>query len=261
MAQFCKYCGSQIPDGQVCSCPAAQAAQAQQNFQAPQAPQMAPAQPNAVGIFFKKLWSLICSLFKTPATTSQQFVHVCDTNLALALIGIHSLAMALLLIAVTGKINALTGGLVSVFNLPAVFFVALIVAFGLACLRPAVYLLFVKIFRGNTNYKYMLCLSSVKSFWSAPFALLGLVFALLFPLPLVLYFPIIIALLGMPLGLFVSQKALHSGASLEENKAVYALFLTSVVMLVVFYIILKLVVPICVPVLSSGVGNILGNLI
>ena len=42
---FCRYCGREVPEGQSCSCPGAQAAQqAQQQYQQPQQPYQQPYQ-------------------------------------------------------------------------------------------------------------------------------------------------------------------------------------------------------------------------
>ena len=104
---FCTKCGKPLAEGEVCSCQQTpvqtQGAAPQQPVTppvmqqaAPQGtPAMQPAQPNAVGEFFKELWVLILGMLKTPVATISNYVGKAEVKYAFVLIGVNAVVAAL----------------------------------------------------------------------------------------------------------------------------------------------------------------------
>lgn len=69
---FCKYCGKQIEEGQVCSCQQTAQPQAQPTYAAPAQPQ-APAAPSAAGKMFKMIWEHTKGSFKNPFDAAKAY--------------------------------------------------------------------------------------------------------------------------------------------------------------------------------------------
>ena len=189
MAKFCKYCGTPLEEGQVCAC---QSAPAPAEAQAP-APEKQDVKAYATGF-----WAMFKSFFKKPVTTGKAFVNACDFKYALIIIAVQAVLVGLLVMSLVGKYNTALKSVISMtgsysammeaqvmgvmFSLPTVFLVSAISAFAVSCIIPAVIMLFIKIFKGNTNYKYMLCVSALNSLVLIPFAVVAILISLITPL-------------------------------------------------------------------------------
>ena len=287
MANFCGNCGSPLEEGSICSCQ-------QQTAQL-----MAPVAPNAFVLYMKRMWSLIIALVKSPAKVGTQFVSSADYKIALGLIGAQSLAVVFLFLSFAGKFNSAivavnnlatskaygTGtstvrvrlGELSDINFPmfTVFVVVGIITFGLACLMAGVILLIIKTFKGNTDYKHMLCVSAINSIMSTPFLLAAFFVSLLMPMdiaksissgkvPLIyssfifpLLYPLLIALVGNIIGWFTSLKVIAGCSDIDDNKAIYVLFLSAIVMIIATYLTIKVGGPMCLPTtIREGLSNL-----
>jgi len=277
MANFCGNCGSPLEEGSICSC--------QQQVAQP----MAPVAPNAFVIYMKRMWSLIIALVKAPAKVGTQFVSSADYKIALGLIGAQSLAVVFLFLSFAGKFNSAIvavnklatskaygtgtstvrvslGGPSNIkFPMFTVFVVVGIISFGLACLMAGVIMLITKIFKGNTDYKHLLCVSAINSIMSTPFLLAAFFISLLMPMdiaqsistgnvPLIyssfifpFLYPLLIALVGNIIGWFTSLRVIAGSSDIDDNKAIYVLFLSAIVMIIATYLTIKVGGPMCLP--------------
>ena len=298
MAKFCGNCGSPLEEGSICSCQQQTTQdqeqripeQQQQHTQQQQYVQiMAPAPPNAFVIYLKKMWTLIIALVKSPAKVGTQFVGSADYKMALGLIGVQSLAAVFLFLSFAGKFNSAIvavnnlatskaygtgtsgvrvslGGFSDIkFPMFTVFVVVGIITFGLACLMAGVIMLIINIFKGNTDYKHLLCVSAIISIMSTPFLLAAFFMSLLMPMdiaksitsgnvPLIyssfifpFLYPLLIALAGNIIGWFTALKVIKGGSDIDDNKTIYVLFLSAIVMIIATYLTIKVGGPMCLP--------------
>ena len=131
MAKFCKYCGTQLEDGQVCGCPQAQAEAAAQQPVQPQQPQQQPPQqqyaqpqpeqppqqqyaqpqqqpyqqpapaapraPSPVGIAFKNLGPFLKAYFQSPVNAARTAVQQGDMILSIILLSIQAIVVGLMM--------------------------------------------------------------------------------------------------------------------------------------------------------------------
>jgi len=278
MAKFCKNCGKMLEDGAVCDCtqaaapaaPAEPAAQPTPAYVAPEAPAAPAAPKEGIGTYFKKIWNLFVSLVKKPVTTAAAFVNSCDYKTALGLIAINAIAVGLLLVSFAGEFNGIieetAGRLVdvddSLFPTVSIFFVGAIGTFAIGALLPAVLMMFTKIFKKDTNYKYMLCASGINSLSITPFVLAGLLISLIFGIDprdmsdpedamtmmtWALFVPLMISTIGNTLGSYITMKSLRAGSSLTEDNTPYVMFFTGIVMAIAFGIVFSIGFPMCLP--------------
>lgn len=277
MAKFCKHCGKELEEGMTCTCVASTI---------PEETTTVTANTD-VKAYAKGFWSLFKSFVKNPVTTGAQFVNSCNIKSALMIIGIQSVLVALLVISLVGKINSVFKDALSLagsfsdylslsgilFSLPTVFILTAISTFAIACLMALVLMLFVKLFKGNTTYQYMLCLSSINSLTLLPFIACGLLLSIIMPLninlsslsnlgsfisPLIL--PVAIASLGITLGNYIMLNIIHAGSDSNKEVLPYVLFLTGIVMSVAFLLVCKIVMPMCLPSLFKEGLSSLGSL-
>ena len=261
MAKFCKYCGKELEEGMVCSC-----SESQMNVENVTNESKSQA---------KSFWGLFTSFIKKPVSIGAEFVNSCNYKYAFILIAIHSVLIGLLMVSLTGKINSaikdamfLMGGgdydsiTLAGYTFPRlkIFFVAAIVCFGIACLIALVLMLFVKMFKGNTTYKYMICVSSLNSLVLIPFVLCAAVISFLMPFDIDIrsagsvfsifspfVFPISIACVGMTLGNYIMLSVVYAGSDVNKEYIPYVLFFTGIVMSIAFYLVFKVAAPMCLP--------------
>lgn len=305
---FCKYCGTQLEDGQVCTCPQAQAEFNQTEYTAPVQPQQpmqptfdqptapaqqpiyqapvqpeqpmyqppvqpdqpmyqppvqpgqpmyqapaaptAPAQPGAAQIYFKNLWEIIKGLLKKPVSTGSDFVKNGDTKIAMGLIGMQTLAVALLLLTMGGLIKIGAG------NVVGLFFLGAIVTCGMACVLPAGLMLFGKMFKSELSYDKMLRLSGINSVFAVPFVLVGILAALIFSpssadtlyglysalssIQSFFVWPIVISWLGVVIGNFVSYGVLKEAENVDKDSMPYIMFFNQIALTIIMAIFIKI---------------------
>lgn len=264
MAKFCVYCGRPLQEGEVCTCKN----QAAQQTTPPSTPapdttpfaaQSAPVAPGAAQIYIKHIWELIKKSFQAPSSMLRSFAASGDSKTAFGLIGIRALAFALFMLVlctrITSSIKTMVDKLYSgisnnqqfqdyiQFPLAKVFFLSLLISFGVACLFAALLLFFNKyVGKAETTYKNMLCVSAGSGIAVIPFLLAGI---LLMFLNLNLGF--CIAFFGPVLGLIFAFAALPGASQIDSNKSVYVLFAASVILLIAVYILIKLFFPMFLP--------------
>ena len=125
MATFCKYCGKALQDGEICSCPQAQAEAAQQyQSQQPQQPPQGyqqppqggyqmppqgyqppqqPAGPNPVVVALQKILPYLQSYFKAPVSAAQDLLARKDMIFAAVLLCVQIIVGGLLTFSCVGS--------------------------------------------------------------------------------------------------------------------------------------------------------------
>jgi H2-forming N5,N10-methylenetetrahydromethanopterin dehydrogenase-like enzyme len=254
MAKFCTKCGKQLEEGEVCSCQAQQAQQTQQaQVQQVQVQQNQGAASNKVGVFFSRFFKVTLQIVKTPADMLKKFVQASDIEVAFGYIGVQALAVSLFIVALFSKFNSFVDsfGLFGSFlkmdsikvSLVKIFFVTLVVAIGISFIFAAVLLLFSKVvYKGETDYKKMICVAGAKSLAAAPFTLVGFILSFAN-----VGCGIFFLSLGAILGYYYVAAAIKGAVTLDDNKTIYTLFFTFAVMIVVMFIIFKMVMPMYLP--------------
>jgi len=107
---FCKYCGSNVPDGQVCTCPQAQAAAqaaAQPVQAAPQAAPQAAAAQAVVTDAAKSIKPYLTEFFTNPAMAIRRVVEQDNMTMAIVLTVIRALAAGLAVYGLLRKVCAM----------------------------------------------------------------------------------------------------------------------------------------------------------
>ena len=130
MANFCKYCGKALQDGEICSCPQAQAEAAQQ-FQGQQPPQgfqqppqgfqqppqgfqqppqgyqqpQQPAGPNPFVVGLQRIPSFLGNYLKAPVSAVQSLVNSKDVVVAGVLLAVQVLICGLLLFSALNSVD------------------------------------------------------------------------------------------------------------------------------------------------------------
>lgn len=250
MAKFCVHCGRPLQEGEVCPCQK-QAAQQQQT--------PVPAAPSGAAIYVKQLWSLIKRIFQAPSSMLKSFAASADSNTALGLIVVHALAFALFMLTLFGRIGASIASIADKassefgnnvqlqemikFPLAKIFFLSLFLSFGVACLFAAILLFFNKtVFKADSTYKHMLCVSGGSGIASVPFLLVGILALLLN-----LKFGLCVASFGVILQLIFTFNALKGTSQISENKSAYVLFLSFAVLQIAILIIIRIFYPMYLP--------------
>ncbi len=277
MAKFCKFCGKQLEEGEVCAC----TQNTQPQAEVPQAPAAAPvqaAQTSSISADEIKsqltgFWAMFKEFVKKPVSVGKSLINKCDFKSALFYIGAQAVLVALLMIILAGKFNSAISK--SVFPLFKIFLVSLVSSFGFSCILAAVLMLIIKLFKGNTNYKYMLCASSVNSLTCIPFILLAILVSFVTPIKAdiglgnfasgtigfissaltAVTLPIAIASIGMTLGYFILLGSVSGGAQIDKDKVPYVMFVVNLVMALALYLILRMAIPMCMPSASDMIGN------
>lgn len=286
---FCKYCGKELAEGEVCACQPPQAEPVVTEAapqEAPQAaPQAAPQTPNAFMSALNDVWKMVLALIKKPVSVAKEFVANGTPMHCYIMIGIQSIAVALLVAILAGKFNgmlestmglaAMGGGSMSsqateaikqvTFSIPLVILIGFALSVGMAFLIPVLYMLAAKIFKSKADYNTMLKVSSVNSLVLTPFILVGIVLSFFFSAEIgmgsmmnpagmisgivsAFTVPVIVACLGMSLGSFLMMALLPQTMELDTENHPYAMFIVWLLSAVAFYLVFSLVGwPLCAP--------------
>lgn len=140
---FCKFCGAQLEEGQVCTCPQAQAAAAQsaapaaapaaqsavndQPAVAPIAP-AAPAQPSQFGLMMKRFGALLLQFFKNPGQAIRAAVAEDQVIPAAILTAVRALFLGLLFLGLNVKLFGSIRGFLDVPGAGIFFLYGLLMA-------------------------------------------------------------------------------------------------------------------------------------
>ena len=263
---FCKFCGKELQDGEVCGCAGSQqaaAAQAQQTSGAAQAAtdQMS-GQADAAGAQGTQFntaqmqqkaneymqqgmeaagnaWKNLLGIFKSPAQEGRAYVAESDMTVSLILIVLQAVIAGLFGLICTTRINAAFSGITSYFSSNKYqvsnakgFFVTLIFSVVLSAVFALIFFAAGKIVKADIDYKKALAITSVRSAAVIPFMLavfyLGNILAICF---------VYAAMTGI----------------CEENKLSYMIAVSVIVFAVVAVVIMSKAVGLYVP---SGIKSL-----
>lgn len=261
---FCKYCGTQLEEGTVCSCRQSQTAAEPAPAEA--APQGAPVNiqidtAKLAGIS-QSFLSTVIGIFKAPVTGAYEFVKSGTLVTGGLIIFIQSLLTALIFTAISGKINGLIP-MGTILSTGKVFFLSLLISLAAAIGYAGLLTLTDKfIFKGNSDFRGMTCVSAVNSLIATPFIAVALILALVLSFGLSfdigkllspILVPSVIAICGGAIGKIAASKALYAATDSSENKQLIAFGVTMLIMLVVTVLMIK-------GAISSVLSDILKNI-
>ena len=190
MAKFCKYCGTQLEDGQVCSCPQAQAelaapaAAPAPEAAAPVATAAPAAAPSAGKDLLNKVKETFLSYLKAPkATTAKIAADPKGMTLAGIFAGVNALAVFLYLWKILGGIMGMagdiSGGLTDKIDIEYPIFQMLIAGIVIAAvgilISTLVVLLMSKVGKQAVDFKKLLVIESVNTIFPSMVLLAGTV--------------------------------------------------------------------------------------
>lgn len=267
---FCKYCGKQLNEGQACDCPASVAAAgtAQTPNPAPApaptpapvpAPTPAPAPAPAAGstqgttgqtpgqttinitlpdkekvtATAKNAWGSIIGILKKPATEGAAFVARADLTLSICLIVLQAVCSALFGAFFVGKVNGLIrwAGEIKFSGIKA-FFLTLLFSVIFSAILMLFFWLAGLITKMKTNWKQMLALVAVRSVVLVPLILVSAIFMLISIITgMTVGFPIFYG--ANLLGMLALVSAIRGVEGCSDNKAVYVVFVVSVIFMMV----------------------------
>lgn len=264
MAKFCTKCGKPLEEGEICSCLGQQQAQAINQNQN-QVVNQQQAGPNKVTSYLNRLWKVTLQIIKTPADMLKEYVKASDIELAFGYIGVQAIAIALFLLTLFSQVNSQLkslfgglgyfGGLLGVdaikFPLGKIFILTIIFSVVLSFAFAAVLFFVTKvIFKGETDFKKMICVAGAKSLAAVPFTVVA--FICIF---ISISIAIFILCLGTILGYFYVASALKGASEIDENKSVYTLFISFALMVIVLGIVYKIALPMFMPSGLDSIGN------
>lgn len=274
MANFCRNCGRMLLDNEICTCTTQQV---QPQYTQPVQPQYTqPAQPQytqparqtgITGADVKAMGSSILqvvgALAKKPANAAAQFISLCNVKMALILLGVHSVSVALYVFAVLLKYNMAVDKYygdygygyrfdVSAFKAPLFtgFLGSGISAFVIALALAGVLFVLAKIFRGQTSFKHMLCVSAVKGTILTPYMAAAFLLQLVIPfdpeMPVGMFVPMLIIAFGTSLGEYSLVYNIGS-AKVSPDRVPYIMIINAIVMMIIMLIVMSALVPACLP--------------
>ena len=268
---FCKFCGKELQDGEVCGCAGSQqaaAAQAQQTSGAAQAAtdqmsgQVNAGQADAAGAQGTQFntaqmqqkaneymqqgmeaagnaWKNLLGIFKSPAQEGRAYVAESDMTVSLILIVLQAVIAGLFGLICTTRINAAFSGITSYFSSNKYqvsnakgFFVTLIFSVVLSAVFALIFFAAGKIVKADIDYKKALAITSVLLFVNP-----GIAFAVFY--------------LGNILAICFVYAAMTGIC--EENKLSYMIAVSVIVFAVVAVVIMSKAVGLYVP---SGIKSL-----
>lgn len=177
---FCKFCGAKLEEGQVCTCPQAQAAAQPAAPVQPETPVQnvvnaqpavtpiapaAPAQPSQFGLIMKRFAELLGQFFKNPAQAIRTAVSEDQVIPAAILTVIRAVIMGLLLLGVNVKLFGDIRSYLDVPN-PFIFFLYGIL---MAVLTTGLFLVAVfalsRITKSTVSFKAVFVANAFNSIW------------------------------------------------------------------------------------------------
>lgn len=297
---FCKFCGKQLQEGEVCSCQVnAQQPTGTVNTAAPVQP-AAPAQPNpaqptdstpvqpnpaqptgntpvqpsvtitlpnkdAVSNVAKKVVSTITNVLKHPSTEGKAFVASGDKNTAIGIIVIQAIISSIFSMIVIGKINSLlgfAGSYMSEYKFSGVkaFFVTLLFSLIFSVIMAALLYVVAIILKLATNLNQILATVAVRSIALLPVIVLACIF---FFINVGVGFALFYG--SILLAMIFLLEAVKGIPNMQDNKASYAVFGVIVVFIILFMLIgtkvaLNMYLPKSVRDMMSG-GSIIESLL
>lgn len=287
---FCKYCGKELQDGEVCTCqesvaasqaaPAAEAAPTPQAAPAPEtasAPQAAPAGGTSgagaavPSIDTEKLLGSVkeavkgfLNVFAKPATAGREFVANTSLTASLFIIIVQVLLSSFFALILAARINSMVrktlglaasflgmGTKVTVVSGAKAFFLTLLFSILASGLLLLLFLLASLILKAQASWKQLVALVAVRSVAIAPFILLSWFLVLINPvLGTCLFFG------SFLLAMAFLQESVKGIEGFKDSKALYTVFIVLVIFILVCIFVLSKTAGWF---LSSSITDLIGN--
>ncbi len=248
-----------------------------------QQPAPAPQKPNQFVTALTDIWQLILNMIKKPVTAAADFVKTGTQIHCFIMMGAQALLVALLVTLLAAKYNGIFESAMKIssfgmgssalaaqlrqvtFSVPLVFVLSFMITAGIAFLIPALLMLIVKLFKGNTDYNTMLKVSAVNSLIAVPFVLLGVLISIILPVNIgvsglgdsssmlgglvsAFSIPVIVACLGMTVGSFTMMALVPQVSEVNQEFLPVTMFLVWLGTTIAFYIAFALIGwPLCAP--------------
>ena len=251
---FCKYCGTNIAEGEICSC---QQSTTQtvgqpvmtQEIQTNAAQGTAPAQINITidkekaSQLSRSLFADILSILKSPVDGAKNFVRSGNIVNSSIIIGLQSILTALIFTIMASKIGFVSAAKIKLVSTGKIFFLSLLIAlvcgFGYSAL---LFLVDAIIFKGNSKFANTNCVSAVNSLWATPFIIIALLAGLMSSFsfstnvvsmltPVIV--PLVFAFVGSFVGKFSAYKSLSGGTTNSEDKQFFVFIIVWLVMTII----------------------------
>lgn len=272
---FCKHCGKELKDGEVCSCQGASAAQTAEA--ATPAPQETPAGgASSVGEAIpsidtekllgsvKEAWKGFRSVFVKPATAGREFVANSSLTTSLFLIIVQALASSFFALILASKINSVirktlglmasflgSSGKITVLPGAKAFFLTLLFSLLASGLLLLLFLLASLIVKARASWKQLAALVAVRSIAITPLIILSWILVLINPaIGIVVFFG------SFLLSMAFLQESVKGIEGLKDNKALYTVFIVLVVFLLVFLFVFS---KTAVWYLASEIGELISD--
>lgn len=176
---FCKYCGRQLADGEVCNCrqTSQETPAAAEQPAASAAPQQAPASaaPQQAANLFKGLWADVLHVLKTPVTYASRYIEGGSFIGAIILLAVQALCSGFYSLSIAAGAGT--------------FFLTLLYSLVFSALMAVTCLVTAIILHGKMNFKQALCAAALRSIYLIPLTLLSLVMNYIFAdLGMLMYF-------------------------------------------------------------------------
>lgn len=257
---FCKFCGKELKEGEICSCqesasaangstpaapvpdpvpapaPAPDPAQSSKASSGPSVTVTLPSK-DAVNAAAKNVFSSILNVLVHPSTGGSAFVQGGNKIVALMIMGLHAILSSIFALTLILKINSLIslipyGADALKFSGLKAFFVTLLFSIIFSVLLSAIFFVATKITKMSASLDQVLALASVRSIAAIPLCILAIVLGFINPGAslAVFYGAILLAML-----FFVgSIKGLENAT---EDKSIYTVFIVLLVFIILFYFI------------------------
>lgn len=271
---FCKYCGRQLSDGEVCNCPDSLAQGIQPDVESPAPAQnptptsgpsiniSLPDKETVLGVVNNTLASFL-NVLKDPAGGGRTFVQTAKLPVSLALVGVQAILSAIFSLLVVGQINnliGLGGAFLAQYKFSglAAFFLTLIFSVILSAVLALLYKGVTLIFKLKTSWEQVAAMAAIRSIAVIPCIVLACV---LFLINLGLGVAVFYG--STLLALCFLLEATKGISGIPEKNVLYTVFGVMVVFLMIGAIIAANAYPLYVPSSIKGIdiSSILGSLI
>lgn len=257
---FCKFCGKELKEGEICSCQASAPAGNGTIPEAPApapvpvpAPAPAPTQPagsssgpsvtvtlpskDAVNTAAKNVFSSILNVLVHPATGGKEFVQSGNTIVALMIMGVHTILSCIFSIIMVAKINSVIklipyGADSLKFSGIKAFFVTLLFSIIFSALLSAIFFVATKATRISASLGQVLALAAVRSIAAIPLSILAIVIGLINP-----FFGLGIFYGAILLAMLFFVASIKGLENVGDDKAIYTVFVSVIIFMILFYLI------------------------
>lgn len=269
---FCKYCGKELQDGEVCTCQESVAA----SQAAPAAEAASAGGTSSVGeqvpsIDTEKLLGSVkeavkgfLNIFAKPATAGREFVANTSLPASLFIIIVQVLASSFFALFLAAKINSVVrktlgiaasflgvGTKVTVVSGAKAFFLTLLFSILASGLLLLLFLLASLILKAKASWKQLVAMVAVRSVAITPFIILSWFLVLINPIVgTCLFFG------SFLLAMAFLQESVKGIEGFKDSKALYAVFIVLVIFILVCTFVLSKTAGWF---LSSSIKDLIGN--